>query len=226
MTKNEIIEILSNLANEKRKQSYLKNGAGENTYGVLLGELRKIVKQIGKNHELALELWKCGNTESMWIACMVFDVNKLTVDEIRSMVSDLTYLDMIDKLVGEVICNHKDADTLAKEWSSSNTDNLGRAGWALMVHKISSGKLTDDVLKELLATITARLQTATPGTQWAMNHALSEIGIRYPQFTERCIRIGETLEVYKEMKVAKGCTSAYAPEWIAAGLRQKERRSK
>mgnify|MGYP003792344457 CR=1 FL=1 len=42
--------------------------AGENTYGVLLGELRKIVKQIGKNHELDLELWKCGNTESMWIA--------------------------------------------------------------------------------------------------------------------------------------------------------------
>ena len=50
-----------------------------------------------------------------------------------------------------------------------------------------------------------------------MNHALCEIGIRYPQFTERCITLGETLGVYRDLKVSKGCTSAYAPNWIAAG---------
>ena len=42
MTKNEILAILYDLGNEKRKQMYIKNGAGENTYGVLLGELRKL----------------------------------------------------------------------------------------------------------------------------------------------------------------------------------------
>jgi len=44
------------LGNEKRKQMYIKNGAGENTYGVLLGELRKLANQFGTNHELAFEL--------------------------------------------------------------------------------------------------------------------------------------------------------------------------
>ncbi len=222
MTKSEILEILYNIGNEKRRQMYIKNGAGENTYGVLLGELRKLAKQLGKNHELALELWQSGNTDARWLACMLFDVNKLSTDEGRSMVAELTYADMIDKFVGEVVSSHKDADILAEEWMDSGKDNLGRAGWNLIVHKISAGKLTDHELEALLATIEIELQTASPGKQWAMNHALCEIGIRYPQFTERCITLGETLGVYRDLKVPKGCTSAYAPHWIAAGIRKKK----
>ncbi|KPU44364.1 DNA alkylation repair enzyme [Oxobacter pfennigii] len=215
--------MLRGLGNEKRKQMYIKNGAGENTYGVLLGELRKLAGKLGTNHELALELWQSGNTEAQWLACMMFDVKKLTLDEIRSMVSQLTYSDIIDKFIGEVVGGHKDADILAKEWSESGKDNLGRAGWNLIVHKVSGGKLTNDVLEELLTTIKAELQTATPGKQWAMNHALCGIGIRYPQFTERCITLGEALGVYKDLKVSKGCTSAYAPNWITAVVKKRKK---
>jgi 3-methyladenine DNA glycosylase AlkD len=216
MTKNEILAMLQDLGNEKRKQMYIKNGAGENTYGVLLGELRKLAKQLGKNHELALELWQSGNIDAQWLACMIFDAEKLSLDEIRSMVSKLTYSDIIDKFIGEVVCNSQYADILAEEWSASSEDNLGRAGWKLIVHKISNGKLTTTDLEEILATVESELQTATKGKQWAMNHALCQIGIDYSQFTDKCIIIGETLGVYKDLKVAKGCTSAYAPNWIAA----------
>lgn len=222
MTKDYILVKLCNLGNEKRRQMYIKNGAGENTYGVLLGELRKIAKQIGSNHELAIELWQSGNTEAQLLACMLFDVKKLSLDEIRNMVAQLTYSDMIDKFIGEVVSNHKDAELLAEEWTASEEDNLGRAGWKLVVDKVSSGKLHDEALEELLTTIEAQLQTSTPGRQWAMNHALCAIGISYPQFTERCIALGEKLGVYKDMKVAKGCTSAYAPNWIAAGIKKKK----
>lgn len=223
MTKNEILAMLYDLGNEKRKQMYIKNGAGENTYGVLLGELRKIAKQLGKNHELALELWQSGNTDAQWLACMLFDAKKLSLDEVRNMVSELTYFDIIDKFVGEVVCNHKEADILAEEWSVSSKDNLGRAGWKLIVHKISSGKLTNNVLEKFLATIELELQTTTPGKQWAMNHALCEIGICYPQYTERCITLGETLGVYRDLKVPKGCTSAYAPNWIGVGIEKRKK---
>lgn len=222
MTKNEILALLGDLGNEKRRQMYIKNGAGENTYGVLLGELRKLAGQLGTNHELAVELWQSGNTDAEWLACMLFDAKKLTLDEIRSMASPLTYPDIIDKFVGEVVSRHKDADILAQEWSASDKDNLGRAGWNLIVHQVSGGKLTNAALEELLVTIEAELPSATPGKQWAMNHALCEIGIRYPQFTERCITLGETLGVYRDLKVPKGCTSAYAPNWIAAGIKKRK----
>ena len=222
MTKSEILAMLRDLGNEKRKQMYIKNGASENTYGVLLGELRKLAGQLGTKHELALELWQSGNTDAQWLACMLFDAKQLTIDEARSMVSELTYSDIIDKFVGEIVSQNSYTDILAEEWSASDKDNLGRAGWNLIVHKVSGGKLTDDALEELLATIEAGLKTATPKKQWAMNHALCEIGIRYPQFTQRCITLGETLGVYRELKVPKGCTSAYAPNWIAAVIKKRK----
>ena len=223
VTRNEILAILCDLGNEKRKQMYIKNGAGENTYGVLLGELRKLAGKLGKNHELALELWHSQNTEAQWIACMIIDVKSLSLDEVRDMVSSLSYPDLIDKFINEVIYNHKDADILAKEWSVSDKDNLGRAGWKLIVNQISDDKLTNDELEEILIRIEAELQTVSPGKQWAMNHALCEIGICYPQFTERCIALGEALGVYRDLKVPKGCTSAYAPNWINAVIKKKKK---
>lgn len=216
MTKNEILAMLQDLGNEKRKHMYIKNGASENTYGVLLGELRKLAKKLGKNHELALELWHTGNTDAQWLACMMLDAEKLSLDEIRSMVSKLTYSDIIDKFIGEVVCNSKYVDILAEEWSTSSEDNLGRAGWKLIVNKIASGKLTIADLEEILTIVESELQSVTPKKQWAMNHALCQIGIDYPEFKDRCITLGETLGVYKDLKVSKGCTSAYAPNWINA----------
>lgn len=223
MTKNEILKMLQDLGNEKRKQMYIKNGAGENTYGVLLGELRKLAKKLGKNHELGLELWYSENTDARWLACMMIDGKKLSLDEIKNMVSNLTYNDIIDKFIAEVVCNSDYVDVLIKEWTNSSEDNLGRAGWKLIVNKIANDKLENDSLEEILKTIESELQTATTAKQWAMNHALCQIGISYPEFTERCINLGETLGVYKDLKVAKGCTSAYAPNWINAVVAKQKR---
>lgn len=60
------------------------------------------------------------------------------------------------------------------------------------------------------------LQSALPLTQWMLNRALSELGFRHPEYTQVCLDLGEQLGVYKDMVVAKGCTSAYAPAWINA----------
>ena len=38
--------------------------------------------------------------------------------------------------------------------------------------------------------------------------------------TERCIAIGQELGRLDDTTVSKGCTSSYAPEWIAAVLKR------
>lgn len=37
-----------------------------------------------------------------------------------------------------------------------------------------------------------------------------------------CLALGEKLGVYKDVKVSKGCTSPYALDWIAAGIRKRK----
>ncbi|MHC4427074.1 MAG: DNA alkylation repair protein, partial [Planctomycetota bacterium] len=47
-----------------------------------------------------------------------------------------------------------------------------------------------------------------------------EIGIHFPDHRERAIAIGETLGVYRDYPVSKGCTSPFAPIWINEMVRR------
>ena len=54
-----------------------------------------------------------------------------------------------------------------------------------------------------------------------MNGALAEIGINFPKLRKRAIAIGETLGIYRDYPVSKGCTSPFAPIWINAMVSRK-----
>jgi 3-methyladenine DNA glycosylase AlkD len=60
------------------------------------------------------------------------------------------------------------------------------------------------------------MQNADPVVQWTMNSTLAEIGIHSPKLRKRAITIGETLGIYRDYPVSKGCTSPFAPIWINA----------
>jgi 3-methyladenine DNA glycosylase AlkD len=49
---------------------------------------------------------------------------------------------------------------------------------------------------------------------------LAEIGIHFPKLRKRAIAIGETLGIYRDYPVSKGCTSPFAPIWIEAMVKR------
>ena len=69
-------------------------------------------------------------------------------------------------------------------------------------------------LSALLDRIKSELGTAASEVQWTMNCCLAEIGIRFPDHRERALAIGETLGIYRDYPVSKGCTSPFAPIWF------------
>ncbi len=69
-------------------------------------------------------------------------------------------------------------------------------------------------LPALLDRIESEMGSAAPEVQWTMNCALAEIGIHFPNHRKRALAIGETLEIYRDYPVSKGCTSPFAPIWI------------
>lgn len=61
MTYDEIKAELKALCNEKMRQIYAKQGAGEDHFGVKMGDLRILAKKIKPDQDLAAKLWDCGN---------------------------------------------------------------------------------------------------------------------------------------------------------------------
>src|SRR5262245_30828718 len=88
-----------------------------------------------------------------------------------------------------------------------------RAGWGLTAARV--GKRPEGLAApKLLDRIESEMGDADPVVQWTMNSTLAEIGIHFPKLRKRAIAIGETLGIFRDYPVSKGCTSPFAPIWI------------
>ncbi len=192
--------------------------------GVHLGHLRKLAKWFKTNHILALELWDTHIYEARVIASMLFDSKQINKNEIKKLIVSSESGALIDELSFQIFTKHADRDELLDKWISSDEPRLKRAAWNRTIIMNQSLLLSHDKIIELLKIIESELAHASDMVQFAMNRCLCEIGIRNDQFTNECISIGEKLGVYKNMKVSKGCTSAYAPIWISV-VRKKYKKS-
>lgn len=191
-----------------------KNGAGENQFGVKRGDLRKLADKIKTNHALALELWATGNVDAQFLATLLIDVKELSAAELERLVKTVNFAWTADWLHSYVTKLHVDKETLRQKWLKAKDRWLARAGWQLTAGRVAKSPEGLDVVA-LLDRIEQELAKAAPEVQWTMNACLAEIGIHVPLQRKRALAIGEKLGVYRDYPCSKGCTSPFAPIWIA-----------
>jgi 3-methyladenine DNA glycosylase AlkD len=213
MKLNETLKQLKALGNEKVRAQNAKSGAGDNQYGVSLGEIRTLAKKIRTDHELALSLWETGNIDAQFLSALLIQPKKLSAKEMDQMVRSITFVRVADWLIAYVLRQHPDKETLRQEWMTADDRWAARAAWDLTAERV--GKNPDGLdLPALLDRIESEMADAEPEVQWTMNNTLATIGIHFPKLRQRAIAIGEKLGVYRDYPVSKGCTSPFAPIWI------------
>jgi 3-methyladenine DNA glycosylase AlkD len=219
MTVKEALASLKSMANDRMYAQNVKHGAGKNQFGVMLGDIRKLGNKIKKDHALALALWKTDNVEARLLATLIIDVKKLTTKDLDEMVKSITFVQEAEWLISYVIKEHKDKDSLREKWMVSKNVWAARAGWSLMAGRIVRQPEGIDV-EGLLDRLKSEMPKAPKEVQWTMNTTLAQIGINFPKLRKKAIDIGETLGIYRDYPVSKGCTSPFAPIWIAEMVRR------
>ncbi len=66
----------------------------ERRLGVSVPVMRKIAKESGKDHKLAIELWKTRIPEAMIVAAMTDEPEKLTENQMEDWVKDINSWDV------------------------------------------------------------------------------------------------------------------------------------
>ncbi len=206
---------LESLGHAAVRAQNTKRGAGDNQFGVKLGDIRILANKLKTNHELALALWKSGNLDAQFLAILLIDVNLLSADEMERLVKSVTFAWLADWLHSYVVKAHADKESLRKKWMESDDRWTARAGWALTAGRVAKSPEGLD-LAALLARIEKEMGAALPEVQWTINTCLAEIGIRFAEHRKRAIAIGEKLGVLRDYPCPKGCTSPFAPIWINA----------
>lgn len=213
------LKKLEALGNEKMRAHNIKHGAGDNQFGVRMGDIRTVAKEIKTNHALALELWATGNIDAQLLATLIITPKRLSIDELNRMEQSVTYVQVADWLNSYVVAKHPDKEKLRQMWMTSDHAWAARAGWALTAERVAKQPAGLD-LPALLDRIETEILVADPRVQWTMNTTLAEIGIHFAEHRKRAIAIGEAKGVYRDYPVSKGCTSPFAPIWINEMVRR------
>lgn len=219
MTLNDTLAQLASLGNERRHALNKKNGAGENQFGVPMGDIRKLAAQVKTNHPLALDLWATGNIDAQLLAILLIKPKALSGGEMDRMVRSATFAQVADWLSSYVVKNHPQKEALRQAWMEDDDPWAARAGWGFTSERIAKSPDGLD-LPALLDRIESEMGTSAPEVQWTMNSCLAAIGIHFPEHRQRAIAIGENLGVYRDYPVPKGCTSPFAPIWIDEMVRR------
>ncbi|RPI77895.1 MAG: DNA alkylation repair protein [Planctomycetaceae bacterium] len=219
MALDEVLARLKSMGNEKRRAHNTKAGADDNQFGVKLGDIRKLADQIKTNHELALALWKTGNTDAQLLATLLIKPGELSAVAMEQMVRSVTFVQVADWLHSYVVKEHPDKESLRVKWMTTDNPMAARAGWRLTAGRVAKSPEGLD-LGALLDRIEREMAGAAPEVQWTMNACLAEIGIHFPKLRKRALAIGEKLGIYRDYPVSKGCTSPFAPIWINEMVRR------
>ena len=185
-----------------------------------LGDLRKIAKEIKKDHALALELWSTGDFLPRQLAILIMDKKLITQEFIDQIDEDLQQHEigernqLTDWFMANQLAKDKKTITLMKSWQDSPSVMQRRIFWYYQARLRWMGNTEHDNTEALLSSIEADLVDEKPEVQWAMNYTAGQIGKWQVEHRDRCIAIGENTGLYKDEVVPKNCTPSYLPEFI------------
>ena len=216
--KNTLAQLKS-LGDEKRRAHNKKNGAGDNQFGVPLGDIRKLAAKIKTDDKLATALWDTENIDARLLAILLIKPQSLSREEMDRMVRAANFVQVAEWLNSYIVKNHPDKEPLRQAWMKDDDPWAARAGWSLTSERVARTPDGLDLLA-LLDRIESEMGSAAAEVQWTMNACLAGIGIHFPGHRQRALAIGEKLGIYRDYPVSKGCTSPFAPIWINEMVRR------
>ncbi|HST36267.1 MAG TPA: DNA alkylation repair protein [Allosphingosinicella sp.] len=219
MTLQEALARLEALGSEKMRAQNVRHGVTGDQYGVKLGDLRKVAKEIGADHALALALWATGVLEARLLAILLIKPKALSGGELDAMVRSNRQSQVAEWLASYVVKPHPEKERLRRQWLASADPAAARAGWGLTAARVEKDPDGLD-LDALLDRIEGEMPGADPLAQWTMNWTLGTIGIHHPAHRARALAIGETIGLYRDWPRSPGCIPPFVPVWVEAMVRR------
>jgi len=192
-----------------------------NTYGVPIPVLRKMAKDIGKDHEIALKLWSSGIHEARILASMVDDPKLVTEKQIDTWVDQFDSWDICDQCCMNLLDKTEHAFEKAKEFATSDKEFVKRAGFALIACLAVHDKVaSDERFEKLLRMIVKGSTDERNFVRKAVNWALRQIGKRNADLNKVAIETAKRIQ-RQDSKAAKWVANDALKELTGEAIKKK-----
>jgi 3-methyladenine DNA glycosylase AlkD len=161
----------------------------ERRLGVSVPEMRRIAKETGRDHELAIRLWNSGIADARIVASMIADPLKMTEAEMDRWVSEFDSWDVCDQVCMNLFERTAFARQKIRQWSRREEEYVRRAAYALLACLAWRDKdAPDSVFTGFLPVIKRGATDERNFVKKAVNWALRNIGKRNPRLNKAALR--------------------------------------
>jgi 3-methyladenine DNA glycosylase AlkD len=162
---------------------------------VSVPDMRKLAKEIGRDHKLALGLWRTGIGEARILAAMIDDPDKLTEEQMEDWVKGINSWDVCDQVCMNLFDKNQLAWKKIVDWSQREEEFVKRTAFSLIACLAwHDKKASDEKFIELFPII---IQGATDERNYvkkAVNWALRNIGKRNLNLNEAAINAAKEIK--------------------------------
>lgn len=212
MTLPEVMAVLQSKGSESVKRIFLRHGAKEPFFGVKVGDLKPLAKQLKGRQDLALELYATGNGDAQYLAGMMADGRLMTKAQLDRWAKTAAW-DMISgTIVPWVASEHPAGAELAFKWTTARSEQVARAGWSTLGALAATVPDADLPLKDYaraLKELPRTLPKASDGVRYTMNNFLIACGSYVAPLADAALA---TARVIGPVQVDMGDTACKVPD--------------
>ena len=216
-----ILAELKSLANPDNVAGMARYGINsKNTLGVSIPRLRAMAKEIGRDHALALELWKSGIHEARILAGLIDDPVLVSEAQLDRWARDFDSWDVCDLVCSNLFDKTPFAHAKAIAWSLREEEFVKRAGFVLMAAlAVHDKKAPAGSFRTFLPIIEREASDERNFVKKAVNWALRQIGKRSRELNKAAIAAARRIQKI-DSKSARWIASDALRE-LASGAVQK-----
>lgn len=146
--------------------------------GISHGEQRRIARQIKRNHDRAMELWRSGIMEAQFIASVTADPKRFSADDARLWAAEFDSWDIVDG-VSDLFVDTDDWQLLIDEFAADDREFVRRTAFAMLCWATVHRKKEPDATFAAYLPLIERYATDPRNfVKKAVNWALRTIGKR------------------------------------------------
>lgn len=200
MTKTQVFALLKENQNERGIAHWKKLGSKTGrlkSFGIGLTQLRKLAKQIGRDHKLALQLWKSDIYDAKIIGLLIDDPKQVSRDQAEEQVEQLNagMLSHVFASCDATLAKTPFAFELARDWTESKDDVRRRCGYTLLyeLSKKNPKGMDDAYLLGRIDHIQSAIRGEEMWVREATATALMGIGKRNQKLNKAAIRAAKAI---------------------------------
>lgn len=162
--------------------------------GASMPGLRKLAKETGRDHQLALAMWETGVHEARIFAALIDVPKQVTEAQMDAWVSAFNSWDLCDQCCMNLFDRTPYAYDKAIQWAKDDREFVKRAGFAIMASLAIHDKKAPD--EKLLMFMPVIMEGATDERNFvkkAVNWALRQIGKRSIMLNKEAIALSERM---------------------------------